>query len=138
MVEEDLASDPMWNGAAQPAKWSCRVGEIPQPRFSLRVGQGHPWWGFEGGVCRHGAMSLPLVERGDKQGRQYLQAGLVFQTGPNGRPRRTRLVLRDLGLVVKTRLGSLLTEDIFGVIPRPGEEVCRSWTYPSAFASPQS
>ena len=83
-------------------------------------------------------MSLPLVERGDKQGRQYLQAGLVFQTGPNGRPRRVRLVLRDLGLVVETRLGSLLTKDIFGVIPRPGEEVCRSWTYPSAFASPQS
>lgn len=74
-------------------------------------------------------MRLSLVERRDEQGRQDLQAGLVFEAGPNGWPCSIRLVLRNLGLLVETSLRRLLRQNILRVISTPGEEICRSCKY---------
>ena len=127
MVEEDLAPDSVGDGSAQPAQWNRAVGEIPQPRFSFRIRQGHSRRGFECGVCCHRAMRPSPVERGDEQGRQDLQAGLVFEAGTNGRFCSIRLRLSNRSLLTEPGLCRLLRKNILRMIPRPGEEIRRFW-----------
>ena len=70
-------------------------------------------------------MSLALLESRDEEGRQYLEAGLVFYVRPDSSTSGSCLILRDLKFIVKAGFCSVFVQSVFGIVPCPRKEIRR-------------